>query len=49
MKPILDPTRKAGKIHRIAIVASMRKLLVILNARVRDALRPASQISTSGA
>ncbi len=49
IRTFYDHLLAAGKIHRIAIVASMRKLLVILNARVRDALRPASQISTSGA
>ena len=39
----------AGKMHHVAIVACMRKLLVILNARVRDVLRPASQNSAQGA
>jgi transposase len=38
-----------GKNHQVAIVACMRKLIVILNARVRDALRAAPQLSTSGA
>ena len=36
----------AGKNHRIAIVACMRKLVVVLNARVRDALR-SPQLSAS--
>jgi transposase len=39
----------AGKTHQVAIVACMRKLIVILNARVRDALRSKPQLSTSGA
>lgn len=38
----------AGKIHHVAIVACMRKLVVILNARVRDALRSTPQLSASG-
>jgi hypothetical protein len=29
----------AGKVHHVAIVACMRKLVVILNAWVRDAIR----------
>lgn len=37
----------AGKTHGVAIVACMRKLIVILNARVRDALRANAQLSTS--
>lgn len=36
-----------GKTHQVAIVACMRKMIVILNARVRDALRPSPQLSTS--
>jgi transposase len=38
---------EAGKTHQVAIVACMRRLLVILNARVRDALRLTPQISAS--
>lgn len=37
----------AGKIPQVALIACMRKLLVIVNARVRDALRPAPQFSTA--
>jgi transposase len=48
MRTFYDRLLAAGKIHRVAIVASMRKLLVILNARVRDALRPAPQITAPG-
>lgn len=33
--------RGRGKVANVAIVAVMRKLLVILNARMRDALREA--------
>jgi transposase len=52
-----DPTLKAfydrlladGKPYRVAIIACMRKMLVILNARVRDALRTKPQLSMSGA
>ena len=40
---------EAGKCHQVAIVACMRRLLVILNARVRDALRAKPQLSTSRA
>jgi len=36
-----------GKTHQVAIVACMRKMIVILNARVRDALRPSPQLSAS--
>jgi transposase len=49
IRTFYDRLLAAGKIHRVAIVAAMRKLLVILNARVRDALRPTPQISTPGA
>ena len=43
-----DPTLRAfyqgllarGKLKKVALVAAMRKLLTILNARMRDALRP---------
>jgi transposase len=49
IRSFYDRLLAAGKIHRVAIVACMRKLLVILNARVRDALRPAPQISAAGA
>jgi transposase len=38
----------SGKTHQVAIVACMRKLIVILNARVRDALFAKPQLSTSG-
>ena len=31
--------REAGKLKKVAIVASMRKLLTILNAMVRDGKR----------
>jgi transposase len=44
IRTFYDRLLAAGKIHRIAIVACMRKLVVILNARVRDALRPTLQI-----
>lgn len=36
----------AGKGHKVAIVACMRRMLVILNARVRDALRANPKLST---
>jgi transposase len=49
IRTFYDRLLAAGKIHHVAIVASMRKLIVILNARVRDALRPTPQISPSGA
>jgi transposase len=48
IRTFYDRLLAAGKIHRVAIVASMRKLLVILNARVRDALRQAPQITAPG-
>lgn len=48
IRTFYDRLLAAGKIHKVAIVACMRKLAVILNARVRDALRLAPQISASG-
>ncbi len=36
IKAFYDRLRKAGKVHKVAITASMRKLLVILNAMVRN-------------
>jgi transposase len=48
IRTFYDRLLTAGKIHHVAIVACMRKLIVILNARVRDALRPTPQISPSG-
>lgn len=36
MKSFYDRLRTAGKVHKVAITATMRKLLVILNAMLRD-------------
>lgn len=36
MKVFYDRLRNAGKVHKVAITATMRKLLVILNAMLRD-------------
>jgi transposase len=36
IKAFYERLRKAGKLHKVAITASMRKLLVILNAMLRD-------------
>jgi len=36
IKAFYDRLKKAGKPHKVAITASMRKLLVILNAMLRD-------------
>lgn len=36
IKSFYDRLRKAGKVHKVAITASMRKLLVIVNAMIRD-------------
>ncbi len=36
IKAFYDRLRKAGKLHKVAITAAMRKLLVILNAMLRD-------------
>lgn len=36
IKAFYDRLRTAGKVHKVAITAAMRKLLVILNAMVRD-------------
>jgi transposase len=36
IKDFYDRLRKAGKLHKVAITAAMRKLLVILNAMLRD-------------
>jgi transposase len=47
IRTFYDRLLAAGKIHHVAIVACMRKLIVILNARVRDVLRPTSQIAAS--
>jgi transposase len=49
IRSFYDRLLAAGKIHRVALVACMRKLLVILNARLRDALRPTPQISAAEA
>ena len=48
IRTFYDRLLAAGKIHHVAIVACMRKLIVILNARVRDALRSPPQLSASG-
>lgn len=45
IRTFYDRLIAAGKTHQVAIVGCMRKLLVILNARVRDALRPKPQLS----
>jgi transposase len=49
IRAFYDRLLAAGKGHQVAIVACMRRLIVILNARVRDALRKNLQISASGA
>ena len=49
IRTFYDRLLAVGKSHHIAIVACMRKLIVILNARVRDVLRPIPQIPASGA
>lgn len=36
IKAFYERLRRAGKLHKVAITASMRKLLVILNAMLRD-------------
>lgn len=36
IKVFYDRLRSAGKVHKVAITATMRKLLVILNAMLRD-------------
>ncbi|QWV91940.1 IS110 family transposase [Geomonas oryzisoli] len=36
IKVFYDRLRNAGKVHKVAITATMRKLLVILNAMLRD-------------
>lgn len=36
MKVFYDRLRNAGKVHKVAITATMRKLLVVLNAMLRD-------------
>jgi len=36
IKTFYERLRKAGKLHKVAITAAMRKLLVILNAMLRD-------------
>lgn len=36
IKAFYDKLRQAGKLHKVAITAAMRKLLVILNAMMRD-------------
>jgi transposase len=36
IKAFYERLRKAGKLHKVAITAAMRKLLVILNAMIRD-------------
>ncbi len=37
MKPFYERLRAAGKPHKVALIACTRKLLIILNAVVRDA------------
>jgi hypothetical protein len=49
IRAFYDRLLAAGKAHQVAIVACMRRLIVILNARVRDVLRTNLQISASGA
>jgi transposase len=49
IRAFYDRLRAAGKGHQLAIVACMRRLIVILNVRVRDALRITTPISTIGA
>jgi transposase len=44
IRTFYDRLLAVGKSHHVAIVACMRKLIVILNARVRDVLRPIPQI-----
>jgi transposase len=39
LKAFYERLKKAGKPHKVAITASMRKLLVILNAMIRDSRR----------
>lgn len=43
LRDFYQSLRARGKPAKIAIVAAMRKLLVILNARMRDALLEAAQ------
>lgn len=38
LRPVYQRLRQAGKPAKVAIVALMRKMLVILNARMRDYL-----------
>lgn len=45
IRALYDRLLTAGKGHHVAIVACMRRLIVILNARVRDALRTTLQLS----
>jgi transposase len=47
LRTFYDRLLAVGKSHHIAIVACMRKLIVILNARVRDVMRPIPQIPAS--
>jgi len=49
IRAFYDRLLVAGKNHQVAIVACMRKLIVILNARVRDALAAVPQLSTAEA
>jgi transposase len=49
LRAFYDHLLAAGKNHHVAMVACMRKLIVILNARVRDVLRPIPQIPPSSA
>ncbi len=39
LRELYQRLRARGKAAKVALVACMRKLLVILNARMRDALR----------
>jgi transposase len=39
IRPLAERLRKAGKIWKVIVVACMRKLLVLVNAMVRDGLR----------
>lgn len=44
LRDFYQSLRVRGKAAKVAIVAAMRKLLVILNARMRDALCAALQV-----
>lgn len=44
MKPHYQQLRARGKLGKVALVACMRKLLGIVNARRRDELRAEGQL-----